>query len=383
VRALYNYIITDKPGSFDNLWHDKYDVSWWTENAIFKHPYLLISYFYESAIDDWRQTARVPAETEILGDCGAYSATSRGIALDPLQIADWQATCCEIGFTLDDIPATLDVASQVGATKHRSVGFEQFKGYAQRSRENYTKAIEAKNSRHPSLKLYLIMHGDTNEKWDYWWDAIKDLPADGYGTGLKPTTNAVLQLACIARLHSEGIRRNVHLLGVSGTNVIPALAYASKFVEKITFDSMSYAQGSMSRGYFLFANFIRKIYGFGSAYDIFPKGAPIPCHCPVCQEVENPDIFREPGTLPGLLIALHNLYQYNQYVNECYHLAKRCTAPEMIAVLKDTRSEAAIAGINFWEDYMQYGIEKTLHKWREYLKPSLEEENVNQMDLFS
>lgn len=385
VRALYNYIITDKPGSFDNLWRG-HDVSWWTKNAIVRHPYMLISYFYEGEKDNWRESARVCENTEIFGDCGAYSATSRGVALDPEEVCKWQSLNCEVGFTLDSIPANLEVASQVGATRHTSLRLEDFKKHAHRSRDNYLKAIQTRDKNSLDLSLYLIMHGDTNEKWNYWWNTLQDLPInkeiDGFGTGLKPTINSVLQLSCLARLHSYGTTKNIHLLGVSGTNVIPALAFAAKHIHKVTFDSMSYAQGSMSRGFFLFNNFIRQIIGFGTAYDIHPKGKPIPCSCPICSLVEDADTYRGPGTLPGLLIALHNLHAYNEYTKKCYDLAKSCTAEEMIRELKGTRSEDAIAGINFFNDYLNDGIEKTMDRWKEQLRPKLEAPENEQLSLF-
>jgi hypothetical protein len=391
VRALYNYISASKVGSYNNLWKDKYDVSWWTSNGIFHHPYLLVSYWYEGQVSNWREISGVMDDVEVLGDCGAYSAVSQGVHLDPLKVVEWQINNSEIGLTLDEIPAKVDRSSQAGATKVRSLNFEEFKDCAKRSRRNYEIAIE--RAKKDNLPLYAIMHGDTREKWDYWWSLIRDLPVSGYGTGLKPTTNAVLQMSCLAKLHSEGVRSAIHLLGVSGTNVIPALAWASKHFSRVTFDSMSYAQGSISKMYMLFKNFTREIRGFGAtdAYKPHPVGHPMPCNCPICSEVENPNLFRDIAgerhfgnrTMSGLLISLHNLFQYNEYIHMCAKLAKECdTADQMIKELEHTRSEEAIAGIRFWEDYMNRGIDKALFMWREKLTAKLEKDHDYQLELF-
>lgn len=371
------------------MWKDKYDLSWWTKNGIFHYPYLLISYWYEPDLY-WRDKSGVLDDITIMGDCGAYSAVSAGVNLDPVKVVEWQMNNSEIGLTLDDIPAKVIRASQAGASKVRSVNFEEFKKHAQRSKDNYCKAIDRATG--SDLQLLAVMHGDTTEKWDFWWNLIKDLPVSGYGTGLKPTTDAVLQLSCLARLHNSGVRSQIHLLGVSGTNVIPALAWASKHFKTITFDSLSYGQGSISKMYMQFQGFNRKIWGLGNT-DAYPPFTmrEFPCQCAVCQEVEDPNRLRDEydhlefgnDTMSGLLISLHNLNQYREYVNKCEKLARSySSASEMIAALQNTRSEGAIAAINFWEDYLTIGLEKTLFRWREQLRARLEKDHDRQMELF-
>lgn len=389
LRALTNYLCSAKVGTEKKLWKDKYVLNWWSQNSIFHHPYILLSFWFEGRDAEWRDNNAVSGDVEVFGDCGAYSATSEGVNLDPAKVADWQIRNCEVGFTLDKIPATLEKKSQAGATKHRSVPFRDFKRFADDSRKNYEIAIE--RAKGYDLKLLAVMHGDTPEKWNYWWGLIKDLKVAGYATGLKPTTNAVLQMSCLARLHSCGVKSDIHLLGVSGTNVIPALAWASKNFNRVTFDSMSYAQGSISKAYMMFNGFRREIRGFGKAYDIHPKGDPFPCECPVCQEICSPELLRDENdhiewgndTFSGLLIALHNLFQYNEYTKKCLAAANSYDkAEDMIKEFTGTRNEEAIAGIRFWEDYVNRGIETTMYLWREKLAAKLEEDNTLQMQLF-
>jgi hypothetical protein len=268
---------------------------------------------------------------------------------------------------------------------------DELKPCAKRSRENYIKAIERIEERRSDLKLYLVVHGDTDEKWKYWWSCIKDLPCEGYGTGLKPTTNAVLQMACLARLHSSGFRGGVHLLGVSGTSVIAALAWASRCFKRVTFDSLSYGQGSISKAFMYFRRFKRRLVGFGKAYDIHPISNPWPAESPITELVEDPERLRDwngrkvwgNDTAAGLLIALHNLWWYNEYTRQCEELAlKSESAYDMIEELKYTGSEEAIAGINFWEDYQKRGLDEAQYIWRERLTSRSERDTTSQMEMF-
>jgi len=132
---------------------------------------------------------------------------------------------------------------------------------------------------------------------------------DGICSSPNPADDPIQAALHIAYAHYRGAE-NVHMLLGAGYDVVPVYVYGAKLFDLLTFDSSSYAQGSKSRTYKVPGS-KGEIISFSSKKP--PKIKKLTCDCPVCSVAKVEDFCRE-GSEPGILISLHNLYDYLGYV---------------------------------------------------------------------
>jgi len=349
-------------GNRFGLYKGKYDPAWFTDLSLFEHDHFLTSYYYAKKEPNFREKLRVKEGITFWADSGGYTVATKGAKIDPREALKWQEHNSDIAFTLDHPPTIVTAGNRISPGKNERVTTDVFEQHALRTREN-NKIFYEERTRE-DLIIYDVMHGYDIKTFDLWWDyTARDYRFEGFGTGPKPAGDVLLQAMSIMYLWDKGVTERVHLLGVSGITVIPALAWASQYIDKISFDSTSYGYGSLTRAY-VYPEKIRYYTHFGNKYNT--KEKPIEemyCTCPVCRDFKDPSYFIGGGsTWPGLLLSLHNLWCVKEYVAELDRIVNVEKDKEKFVqfIYKHTGNWAdrTMHAVNFIEDCVKYGFHK-------------------------
>lgn len=348
------------PGNKFGLYKGKYDPAWFTDLSIFHHPYMLVSYYYSGKIPDYRKTLRIQDDVQLMADSGGYSIFTQGGDISPVDVLRWQEKNSDIAFSLDLPPARSENTTRCSPGKVIYHNIDKFEENAEISRKN--NIIFQENRTTDKLKIYNVIHGYNLETMNLWWDYVTPgIDFEGYATGAKPATNILLQALCIMFLYNKGVRKNIHLLGISGITVIPLIVWASQYIDNISFDSTSYGYGARTRAY-VYPEKIRYYTHFGRKYAT--KKHPmskIYCNCPICKDFDTPEYFiKSDITWPGMLLSLHNLWCVKQYVEELENaVGDKDKFFELVKQHTGNWSDKTIYGINFIEDCLKAGFDNT------------------------
>lgn len=347
------------------LYKDKHDPSWFSDMAIFIHEHILTSFHYSRKYKNFKKDLRFRDDITLWADSGGYSVATKGVKITPKEALDWQEICSDIAFSLDIPPTIVTAGNQISPGKNERVTMDVFEQHAEWSRKNNLYFRD--NRKREDLLIYNVQHGYDIDTFDLWWDyTARDIQFEGYATGPKPSGDILLQAMSIMYLWDKGVTERVHLLGVSGITVIPALVWASQYIDKISFDSTSYGYGSMTRAY-VFPDRIRYYTHFGEKY-LQKVGKNkimnLTCTCPICIDFDTPEYFCGSGsTWPGLLLSLHNLWAVKQYVEKLDRAinVEKDVDKFMKLVYENTGTTAnkTIHAINFIEDCIKYGFKKS------------------------
>lgn len=284
---------------------DGYSLDWWTDSAIFRYPSLMVSAFY--GMDNWnfRQFYNIPKNDFLLvADSGGYQVSTQKVTIEPTEVLSWMEANVDVGMTLD-VPPPMS-SKVVGISKN-------FKLAAQHSKRNYEIMYRNWDGK---LELLKVIHGWTPEQLDYWHNLTKEYDFSGLAFSAKPFTEERVAIV-LAKANDFGAEK-VHIFLGTGETTSPLIIYAKRFFDRLTFDSSSFSRsGAIYRQYWLPTRLSKSI-DFGKQYK--GKLKRLPCSCPVCQlatiddfRVEKGSHEPKPASLPGGLIALHNLYIYLQY----------------------------------------------------------------------
>jgi queuine/archaeosine tRNA-ribosyltransferase len=267
------------------------DYKWFTVDSLFRHPYTLVSFAHKGK-DVWWWRDEVGYDGLLLGDSGGFQI-SKGKDVCLEASLRWQEEVCDIGFILD-VPPVEDFNASLKKTTENSAFFEK-------KRWNY------------DMKFYNVLHGNTLERQEIWFNAAKDFDFDGWSLGIKD--NHYLRVLAYLLLHeneASNLQDNFHVLGTSSLDAMLVLSMLSKhFKTGITFDSATYSKTSAYRIWYQPLDIQRSINIGRNAKTSMTFN---PCHCPVCSQASIKDLQSEDATA-SLLIALHNLYQFKK-VNE-------------------------------------------------------------------
>lgn len=343
------------------LWNN-YDGSWFTEKGIFQHDQLLTSFYYSGKIKNYRKTLGINEKITLWADSGGFSLATKGAKITPEAVLDWQELNSNIAFTLDYPPISVEGGNQTSSGSFNYISLKQLTEHAIKTARN--NEVFASKRTNPNLLIYNIIHGNRLSYMEEWWKYNGHFNFEGYATGTKPTGDALYQAFNIAFLHSKGVRARVHLLGVSGLRVLPTLAYLTKYVTPISFDSTSYGRGALNKTYFL-PHKINEHISFGKKDYVLGSLKNLPCDCPVCEKINHPDELAADGTWSGMLCALHNLYLIKK-LTENLNSAPNKEVFEQITeqVTGEPFSSSMTAkAVDFFEYYLKYGIEEACHRY--------------------
>ena len=297
--------------------YEGHNLTWWNSGSFYRYPALLINYFHQNKPFNFRQSMRVPPDVTVIGDSGGYEilsmrAKGKPTNINPLQVLKWHETNCDIGMTLDLSPVNLQPTGNGGksvATNPNPISHEEFEKRLEQT--CYNNQVFQDNRTNPHLKIYNVIHSGMGktESISIWYERVKDFKFEGWAIAPKPPSDPVKVAIDGMFLWDRGVRNNLHVLGISGINVLPVLVYMEKYIKHISTDSFSYGVNAI----------VRKHMNLLGPPDFFyrpkeRKYSRIPCLCPVCSNLKSvEDLYRT--DIPGYsLIALHNLWQYLQYL---------------------------------------------------------------------
>ena len=289
-----------------------YGFSWWTEKSPFYYPRILVSAYYGmKAAHFYRDEYQIGKDVLFMGDSGGFQIASTKRkggnlkGLTPVNVLEWLKENCDIGLALD-IPPTLSGDQPSDQEyQHAKNTLVANNGVYERYRDD--------------LMCYNVLHGETDERMNDWYNAVKDTSFEGWAVGLKPSSHPILQARGLGFMAQNGHTENIHVLGASGFDVIPLFAYASKTIDNLTYDSSSYNRGVIERQYIMPQNMRFKMH-FGTK-EVTNKTKVLnnrldsmPCNCPVCTNVKAEQMYDE-GSQAGSLLSMHNLYWYLYYAD--------------------------------------------------------------------
>lgn len=289
-----------------------YGFSWWTEDSPFYYPRILVSAYYGMKDSHfYRDELQIGKEVLFMGDSGGFQIASvrkKGgnlKGLTPMNVLEWLKTNCDIGLALD-IPPTLSGAQPT----------DQEYQWAKKTLVEHNNIYERHRD---DLMVYNVLHGETDERMNDWYETVKDTSFEGWAVGLKPSSHPILQARGLGFMAQKGHTENIHVLGASGFDVIPLFAHASKTIDNLTYDSSSYNRGVIERQYVTPMNMRFKMH-FGTKDD--NQNARVrntrlnsmPCNCPVCVSTPPEKMFEE-GSWAGSILSMHNLYWYLYYAD--------------------------------------------------------------------
>ena len=254
---------------------------------------------------DLRRQLQLGEKTKLLMDSTGYqrmTLKSIGQMPDPIQVLRYQEQ------NKTDLAMTLDVPFRPEVTS-LSEGWRRI----QLSMKYATMALKEKSQ--PAMRLYCVIHA-----WDYLSakkvaEEAYQYGFDGYALGApEPLHRQMGNSQYLERLSQLLVAvketigdRPLHLLGVGS---LPAL-YLMGLIGVSSFDTLKYLHAAKYRAYLMPSGSIASV-GLRS------KGRrrlhDLPCSCPVCSNVDV-DILSQDGSIPGALLALHNLLTMKSYVS--------------------------------------------------------------------
>lgn len=286
-------------------------LNWWGDKAPFNYPALLASAWYGMKDSfSYRDKYGIPRENFLLiGDSGGFQALTQGIWMEPVEIIKWQEENCDVAIMFDIPPVDPNAI-------FKPLGDDEFVKRAAKSLRNYEIMVDNRDL-DSKLELLKVVHGHNKKRLSYWWDQVKHVECDGLSFAPKPpdaiTTAKVLGFAM------EQEEKNVHILLGSGFETVCILAYASRFFDRLTFDSTSFSvKGARLRQYTLPHDLKMKIhFGESQNHDM----TRLPCDCPVCSRISMKDVVDARSSRQAGILSLHNLYVFLRYVDYVHALS--------------------------------------------------------------
>jgi hypothetical protein len=231
--------------------------------------------------------------------------------------------------------------------------------------------------RKTNVLIYNVLHGDILDKLEYWYNIVKGFEFDGWSYSVNPKNSPLMNITSLMFLYSKGHRKNLHSLGVASTRTIPALAYASKYIDNLTYDSSTFVMGSRFRAYYLPYLLDRNLSArFGKIYN--GKMKELPCDCPVCKLCSIEDMNSQYG---GSMITAHNLYmsiKFNNFIDAIKN------DDEIFKGFIDRYSdEETKYAIDFINTTINEGFNKAYNKYKPYVDIYKRKQvRLEQMDMF-
>ena len=341
-------------------------ITWWNDKSLVKYNYGLVSPAHFLDTFDFRKTFNVPSDFWLLGDSGGFQiltlkSKGKDIPFNREKILKWQEINCNAGLILDIPPTKIG-----GGALSNIVALDdnEFNKCAKETYQNAKYAYE--NRTNKNMLLYNVIQGVSIKNLNIWYNVVTDngnMNLEGYAVAPKPSHDIWRLTMVLSYLLEKGINKNVHVLGVSGFNTIPIMIYMKKYIENLTYDSASYAQGNISSKIFLPITLNLTYISKKKS----PELKKIPCNCCVCIQCDNMDMVQN-------YLTLHNLKQTIDY-NKILNIA----VDDVDVFLSCCKNSNIIKNaIDFIELSRKIGLEKTMTKYQKYFsnKTNLKQKSV-------
>lgn len=329
----------------------EYSLDWWTDTAIFRYNALMVSAFYGLDMWDFREFYNIPRDDFLfVADSGGFQLSRHPVSISPIDVLRWMEHNVDVGLTLDDPPTP---------EERKNLTLDLLKPHGIKCRKYYEEMHKGWKS--DDLELLKVIQGDKPDQLVWWWDLMADLEFDGAALACRPPTAKQTAMGLGFVMDKEV--KKVHVLLGTGKATIPLIIYAKKYFDRVTVDSSSFSQsGAIYRSYYLPFNLTQSL-EFGEKFTSTIKH--LPCDCPVCQITTVDDLnvakigvksdAKKDASLPGGLIALHNLYMVLRYYYFLDMLADDREA--YVRFLKTEGYNGAIEAMNFLDDVHERGFE--------------------------
>ena len=280
-------------------------LQWWKPDAAIKHSAMLITAVAGIKEWDFRENHKIPNDdfTFISDSSGFQILTGQISFIEPINVLRWMEKNADIGMTLDVPPidpVTLGPLDDI----------VYFKKCAEKSARYYEKMYADRVSTH--LQLLKVLQGGNKKELELWYKVTNECDFNGFSLSIKPPSDPMQVALLSSFIHEKEQPKRVHVLLGTGYDVIPAIIYASKLFENITFDSASYLQGAKMRTYSL-PIYPKMRVDFSTKEGNNLKLKKLPCACPICQNLKPSDLQGE-GAKIGVALSIHNLGVVKNYI---------------------------------------------------------------------
>jgi tRNA-guanine family transglycosylase len=288
-------------------------VSWWMDNSVVKYNKVLAAmpYFKDTNLyDDFS----IPKNMLVISDSGGFELLSRrsqGKSIDftAEDVIKWEENNSNIGIILDHPPVKITTGGTGSSVT--PLDYNAHIECAKETRANFEIMSNLRIKSSKDFYLYNVMQGGDFGKMDRWYKICFD-GAEGRYEGVacapKPSSNVFEVAKNLVYLYNKGHTKNIHTLGVAGKSTIPAIIYMYNYIDNLTYDSATYAQGRINNSF---------VEPFGMNFTQISNTykertiKELPCTCHVCQGL-TPENVADDKLLPQIMTA-HNLQIYIDY----------------------------------------------------------------------
>jgi tRNA-guanine family transglycosylase len=255
------------------------------DQVMISYPYAIRAYPNPC---DLRKKMGLTRNITLWIDSGGYQIFTRKLSEKEISVEKvlryQEFSDCDIAFTLD-VPNDLE-----------------------RTYSNAIKALELK--KREDMRLYATLQ----HVFDYSSAALMTKKLDKYsfdgiaiGKLIPKKFNLIKRVEIILGV-IRNTKKPVHCLGFSGVEA----PYLAALLGISSFDSMTYLHAAINRQYIV-PFFSGQIFNVGKidlkkAWKRYKLKEEPPCFCPICSRIDNLDYFSQKGSIPGAMLALHNLF---------------------------------------------------------------------------
>lgn len=318
------------------------------------------------AIDKYEFNWGRPADVKVLMDSGG-AQLKMGTAnyVDPHEVIHTMNLAANAGFALD-VPPKVNIDLKNPLTLKTLAGLQK--------RNNQIFA----DNRREDLVLLNVMHGTTVDELKAWADIVHRDDFDGWALGIDDFNDPLSGVRGALVLYDMFKDQKdwwLHIFGMSGPKLIPAMAWLGKFHGRVSSDSSTWYEGARRAKYFsldptgVFENWrlseamheidvLAGLKGRGSATNTdlqWTIGGMLPCQCDICTMVKNVD-----GMIghyyDATLITLHDLLIMKKFGHQWNSLASQLEFSDYLAVVKHLMGTKAADTV----EYIHVGLTEGL-----------------------
>lgn len=317
---------------------------------------------------NWAKTSGLVHMT----DSGGYQLRVRTVDyLDPKAVIEWQNQTSDYALILDAPP-------REGTDFGQKDIFSTLSHLQSQFADCYTANMR------PDLKVFNIVHSCTPDDQRRWIDVVDRPQFFGWasaGSGDSQDFASALRGALLVATEREA--KWVHVLGVSGIKIMPAMAWFAKRMEiRVTCDSSSQFLGVGHRkiliqhpsGYISTDRIGTEFHLDGKTKknnhgvplnDFAHMGRlPTTCACPVCSSLGFMDPFWSENTKIGPYLAIHNIWALNNFTNLLHETAKKSDYEDYYQWVKKTFGTSSAKLVAYVEHTIEYGVDAGFQEFR-------------------
>ncbi|MEM2505995.1 MAG: tRNA-guanine transglycosylase [Nitrososphaeria archaeon] len=269
------------------------------------HKNVLVSAYYAMKVyrHSLREQLKMRDDVKLFMDSGGYQLMTKRFNVNPSEVTEILRYQEESGA---NVAATLDFPFRPNETS-------LWEGWRRIEITLKYAKIALENRKNSSTKLYAVIPG-----WDYLSikksaEILSRYDFDGFAMGAPEPSNFGMSSSTYLLKFGQMIYAVKKVIGdkplhVFGISNIPSI-YVLSTVGVSSFDSLRYMHSAKFREYILPNGLVAHVGKIQKGRHL----SELPCTCPVCINTDA-NFLAKDGSIPGALLALHNLISINNYV---------------------------------------------------------------------